>query len=40
LAAMTSANSLRYQDPQSRMANSPVSVAEVMQTIVSDTAST
>jgi len=30
VAAMSSANFLRYQDPQSRMANTPVSVAELM----------
>ena len=30
VAAMMSANSLRYHDQQSRMTNSPVSVAEVM----------
>ncbi len=39
VAAMSSAKMLRYQDPQSRMANTPVSVAELMQTNVSDTAS-
>jgi hypothetical protein len=30
VAAMSNANFLRYQDPQSRMANTPVSLAEVM----------